>query len=81
MALKRFRTLELQKSSFPLLVLMNPKRNQATSLLRIIPGMIISTPHQALEGAAFYKTPASQPRRASLGVSSISTWMAALENS
>ena len=79
-ARKRFRTQELQRSSSPLLARMKPKRNQTTSLLRRIRRRMITTPPLALDLVAFYRQPTPRLRRASLGVSSISTWMAALES-
>ena len=78
---KRFRTQELKRSSSPLLARMKPKRNQTTSLLRRIRRRMITTPPQALDLVASYRQPTPRFRRASLGVSSISTWMAALESS
>jgi hypothetical protein len=81
MAPKRFKTRENQRLSFLLLARMSPKRNLATSLLRIMPRKRISTPLLALEMVAFYNQPTPLLRKASLGASSISTWMAALESS
>ena len=80
-ALNRFRTLEVQRSSFLLLARMKPKRNLTTSLLRTVQRRMISTPPQGLDLVAFYRRPTPRFRRASLGVSSISTWMAVLESS
>jgi len=77
MAPKRFKTLENRRLSFLLLARMSPKRNLATSLLRIMASKRISATLGALEMVAFYNQPTPLSQKASLGVSSISTWMAA----